>query len=64
MRVAKGVVLVVDRAFQAAFGRNYGIVEPVYLDDAELVLVTTGAMTGTSRVVVEGLRQRGKKVGL
>lgn len=64
MKATKKVVLKVDRAFQEAFGRGYGLVEPVYLDDAELVLVTSGALTGTARVVVEELRQKGKKVGL
>lgn len=64
MKLAKEVVLEIDRAFQEAFGRSYGIVEPVHLDDAELVLVTSGALTGTVRAVVEELRQRGKKVGL
>lgn len=64
MKTAKRVVAEVDRAFRKAFGRGYGVVEQLYTEDADLVLVTSGALTGTARVVVERLRQKGEKVGL
>ncbi|HID93447.1 MAG TPA: pyruvate ferredoxin oxidoreductase, partial [bacterium (Candidatus Stahlbacteria)] len=54
----------VDEEFKTIFGRSYGLVEPYKCDDAKLILVTSGTITGTSRVVVDELRERGKKVGL
>jgi len=50
--------------FGQAFGRSYDVVERYRLDDADLVLVTSGSITGTSRVVVDELRDKGQKVGL
>jgi pyruvate ferredoxin oxidoreductase alpha subunit len=53
-----------EKAFHAAFGRRYGAVEAIDCDDAEIVLVTSGTVTSTSRLVIESLRERGEKVGL
>lgn len=65
MMEAKNVIKEVDREFGKAFGRNYGgLVEEYNTEDAEAVLVTTGSVTGTARVVVDRMRQEGKKVGL
>jgi pyruvate/2-oxoacid:ferredoxin oxidoreductase alpha subunit len=50
--------------FGQAFGRSYDVVERYRLDDADLALVTSGSITGTSRVVVDELRDKGQKVGL
>jgi len=50
--------------FAQAFGRSYDVVEKYRMDDADLVLVTAGSITGTSRVVVDELREAGQKVGL
>jgi len=55
----------VDKEFGDAFGRYYGGMLDTYLcDDAEVVLVTTGSVTGTARIVVDQMRAEGKKVGL
>ena len=54
----------VDREWGERFGRSWGLVEPYRLDDAELALVTSGTVTGTSRVVVDELRDEGLKIGL
>ena len=64
MEEAKTVIREADEEFKTMFGRAYGLVEPYKCDDAKLILVTSGTITGTSRVVVDELREKGKKVGL
>ncbi len=64
MEKAKAVIKEVDKEFEEFFGRGYGMVEAVRTEDAQLVLVTSGSMTSTARVVVESLRDKGLKVGL
>lgn len=55
----------VDFEFGDRFGRYYGgVLETYQTDDAELVMITVGTITGTTRVVVNTLREAGKKVGL
>jgi pyruvate ferredoxin oxidoreductase alpha subunit len=54
-----------DKEFGELFGRCYkGMVEEIMCDDAEVVLVTLGSITGTVRVVADQLRAQGKKVGV
>lgn len=53
-----------DQEFGEIFGRKYGLIEDYFCDDAEIVLVTTGTLTGTARVVINEMRESGKKVGL
>lgn len=60
----KTVAVQVDDAFKTAFGRSYGIIEPVMLEDAEVTLVTAGSMTSTARIAVQTLREKGHRVGL
>ncbi|OPY71048.1 MAG: Pyruvate synthase subunit PorA [Syntrophorhabdaceae bacterium PtaU1.Bin034] len=64
MENARGVIREVDEEYKAQFGRGYGMVEAVRTDDAELVLVTSGSMTSTARVALDGLRAKGYNVGL
>ena len=54
----------VEDEYEGIFGRRYGSVEPVHCDDAEIVLVTSGTITSTSRQVLNDLRARGERVGL
>ena len=54
----------VEDEYERIFGRRYGSVEPVHCDDAEIVLVTSGTVTSTTRQVINDLRARGEKVGL
>ncbi|MDH5186517.1 MAG: pyruvate ferredoxin oxidoreductase [candidate division WOR-3 bacterium] len=54
----------VDEEFKNILGRGYGIVEPYRCDDAKLILVTSGTITGTARIVVDSERVKGRKVGL
>ncbi len=58
---------VIDEVFdeyEEMFGREYNKATPYYCDDAEIVLITMGSMTGTAREAVKKLRKEGKKVGL
>lgn len=60
----KEVAAMVDQEFKSEFGRGYGIVEAVMVEDAEIVLVTAGSITSTTRMVVGDLRKQGHKIGL
>lgn len=64
MEHALSVVERVDKEFGETFGRSYGLVESVYCDDADLVLVTTATITSTARVALANLRSQGLKIGL
>ncbi|UCG13645.1 MAG: pyruvate ferredoxin oxidoreductase [Deltaproteobacteria bacterium] len=54
----------VEEEYFSIFGRRYQAVEPVQCEDAEIILVTSGTVTSTSRQVLADLRARGEKVGL
>jgi len=66
MRNAPEVVKKVGEEFARTFGRDYapGLVEPYKLDDAEVAIVALGSTCGTTKAVVDEMRQEGKKVGL
>jgi pyruvate/2-oxoacid:ferredoxin oxidoreductase alpha subunit len=64
MENAVEVVDSVDKEYEKHFGRGYGLFETYRLEDAEIVLVTAGTIGSTARVTVDGLRERGKKVGM
>jgi len=64
MEEAKAVAREVDGEFGQAFGRSYGIMEEYFVEDADILLVTTGTITGTARVVVDEYRKKGEKIGL
>ena len=62
---ARGVIAEVDKRFGDHFGRYYGgMVEETHCEDADVVLVGMGSVVGTSRIVVDRLREKGLKVGL
>ena len=64
MDSTKGAVTRVDQEFKEEFGRSYGMVESVMVEDAEAVIVTAGSITSTARVVVRDLRKEGCRIGL
>jgi len=64
MEKAKSVILEVDGEYQKIFGRGYRMIETYRCEDAELVLVTTGTVTSTSREVIDQYRDEGKAIGL
>jgi len=61
---AKNIIAKVDKEYERLFGRGYGFFESYKTEDADVVLMTIGSMTGTARVAVDKLRKEGKKVGL
>ncbi|MEO0091994.1 MAG: pyruvate ferredoxin oxidoreductase [candidate division WOR-3 bacterium] len=58
------VIKDVDDEFSKTFGRKYGVVEAYRCEDAKVILVTSGTITGTARVVIDKMREEGRKVGL
>lgn len=51
--------------FKGVFGRSYnGLIEEYRIKDAERVIIALGSVCGTIKEVVDGLRAKGKKVGL
>ena len=59
------VISEVDESFYRHFGRRYGgMTEEYRCDDAEMVMITLGSITGTCRAVVDELREEGWKAGL
>lgn len=54
----------VDQEYKEIFGRGYGVIEPVEVEDAETVIVTAGSITSTARVAIKALREQGHRVGL
>lgn len=59
------VIATTDKEFGDTFGRYYqGMCEEYLCDDADVVLVTLGSVTGTVRDVADALRVEGKKVGV
>lgn len=51
------------REYEKFFGRYLGAVEAYCLDDAEIILVTSGTAGSTARVAVDNLRKKGQAVG-
>ncbi len=65
MNRAVRVIGEVDQRFGEKFGRCYGgLVEEYGCEEAEVVLVGMGSVTGTARIVVDQLKGQGVKVGL
>jgi pyruvate ferredoxin oxidoreductase alpha subunit len=64
MAKAQPVILDVAAEFNRKFKRDYGLFESYRLDDAEVAVVVTNSTAGTAKVVVDGLRDQGLKVGL
>ncbi|MFH1821827.1 MAG: pyruvate ferredoxin oxidoreductase, partial [Methanobacteriota archaeon] len=54
----------VDREFKKRFGRGYGVLERYYSDDAEVIILTMGSLSSSSKDIVDSCRKRGEKVGL
>jgi pyruvate ferredoxin oxidoreductase alpha subunit len=63
MRQAPKYIEKVSREFGKKYGREYGMVEAYMVEDAEIVTVVMGSAAGTTRAVVEQLREDGIKAG-
>ena len=64
MRNAKKVILEVSKDFEKMTGRHYSLFEEYKLDDAEVAIVCMNSTAGTTKYVVDGLREKGIKAGL
>ena len=60
----KGTLLKGWEEFEDIFGRKYNPVETYKADDAETLLLTMGSLSETASLVVDNLRDQGRKVGL
>jgi pyruvate/2-oxoacid:ferredoxin oxidoreductase alpha subunit len=55
----------IDKAFEKDFGRSYGgQIEEYRTEDAEMVLVASGSLSGTAQKVIDLQRDQGVKIGL
>jgi pyruvate/2-oxoacid:ferredoxin oxidoreductase alpha subunit len=54
----------IESEFNAAFGRQYGEIEAVQCDDADVVVVVSGTVCSTCRQALKDLRSQGEKVGM
>jgi pyruvate/2-oxoacid:ferredoxin oxidoreductase alpha subunit len=54
----------VDEDFGRDFGRKYGLIDAYRCEGADLILVASGTIASTARVVVDALREKGRKVGV
>ena len=64
MRAAKQVILNVSKEFENWTGRHYGLFEEYKLNDAEIAIVCMNSTAGTTKAVVDKLRENGVKAGL
>jgi pyruvate/2-oxoacid:ferredoxin oxidoreductase alpha subunit len=64
MEKTRPVIKRVNEEYQQIVGRGYDVIESIDTNDAEIVLVTSGAMTSTARVAIQSLRDKGYKAGL
>ena len=64
MRRAKNVIKEVAEDFEKWTGRKYEFFERYRLDDAEVAIVCMNSTAGTTKAVVDELREKGVKAGL
>ena len=64
MKAAKQVILKVSKEFEKWTGRHYDLFEEYKLDDAEIAIVCMNSTAGTTKAVVDRLRDQGVKAGL
>ena len=61
----KNIFPKVEKEFEELFGRSYGgMVEEYKTEDAEILLMTIGSMSGMAKNVIDEAREAGIKVGL
>ena len=64
MKNAKQVILDVAKEFKEWTGREYGLFEEYKMEDADYVIVCMNSTAGTTKEVVDKLREEGVKAGL
>jgi len=61
---AMPAIVEVGEEYGELTGRKYGIFEAYGMDDAEMAIIVLSSASGTARMVVRGLREKGVKIGL
>ncbi len=61
---AMTVIQNVADEFAELSGRQYGLIDPYRLEDAEIAIVVIGSTAGTTRMIVDKLRAKGIKAGM
>ena len=64
MRNAKKVILEVAKDFEKMTGRKYSFFEEYRMEDAEIAVVCMNSTAGTTKDVVDSLREKGIKAGM
>ena len=64
MKNALAVVKDVAKEFAKISGREYGLFEEYFMEDAERAVVIIGSAAGTTKDAIDALRAKGEKVGL
>ncbi len=64
MRNAKKVILEVAKDFEKMTGRKYSFFEEYKMEDAEIAVVCMNSTAGTTKTVVDDLRNKGVKAGM
>ena len=64
MRNAKKVIIDVAEDFEKLTGRKYSFFEEYKLEDADIAIVCVNSTAGTTKYVVDSLREKGIKAGL
>ncbi len=64
MENSREVIDEVFAQFEQKFGRKYEKVSEYRTDDAEIILITMGSVSGTARAAVDKLREKGVKAGM
>lgn len=64
MKASKQVILDVSKEFETWTGRHYSLFEEYKLEDAEIAIVCMNSTAGTTKAVINKLREQGIKAGL
>jgi len=54
----------VDKEYERTFGVGYGLYEEYKAEDAEVLLITMGAIASTAKIAIDEVRKAGIKAGL
>jgi len=61
---SKKIIRQVDKEFYNLTGRKYDFIEKYKTNDADYIIIALSSTCGTAKMVVDKLREEGKKVGL
>ena len=65
MESSRSIIVELDKQYEEITGRGYGGLATGYkTEDAEIIIITLGSITGLVRDVVDSLRSEGQKVGV